>query len=332
MIQGKIESSDMQLAKLLIARKLKEQAVEINPAKVLTSLEMPELSDSPLRFRYPLRGMNIGIRSFVRKPDDLTFKCILDLVEEQAAEYLRLSTACEGLERELVEVKAIAKQEAAKLRRRGTEVRLISVEPSTVEAGGSWLPVPEVLLEILSERLVPERFSIKAEETNHLSEKLNDEDFVLTQTIRAVRKEFLGGVGAGGAIDAVALAALISGGHDVPGVIRLMRESRHGFLLGTGETRMNLWWNNGLIDVAVGISDGVDYRAGKLFMEKPQAACLGSGLARQPVRTIVDSVLLDGALITKVRQVSGKQEVELERRYVIYDALTLEPRQQFFSI
>lgn len=211
-------------------------------------------------------------------------------------------------------------------------LRFLEVRPSTVQAGGRWLPVPEVQVEILHGGLVPARFSIVAEEIGDISKALTEQRFLERQTIRAFRKEWFSDVGSAGAIDVVAPAVLTRGGHDVPEVIRRMRDSENGLPLGSANERMYLSWDNGLIDVDVSIGEGVSYKAGKLTIDLSRMPRLASYLRGQQARTIVDSDLLDGAIISSVGDHLGKHVITLEPRYAVFDAKTFEPREQIFPM
>lgn len=332
MIQEKIETPYMQLAKLLIARKLQDQGLRVDHTKISTSLTSMDDRDPKARFRYPLRKMTINIQSVLAGPEDVTAERILEIAEEQANEYYRVSCNCDGLEELLAEAKAIAKREVVKANRRGMALRFLDVQPSIVSAGDCQLPSPEVSIEMLSTGLLPERCSIVAKFSSDISDNLTEERVVKHQTIRATRKRWLAGYGTGGAIDAIVLTALKSGRHDVPAVIRRMRASNNGFVLECGGRDLNLWWDDGLINVSFQVDDDFSYGCGRLMLDVPVRPHWKLGLVGKPARPIVESALFEGAIIAEAVDSFGNLEATLEPRFHVFDAKTLEPRDQLFPM
>lgn len=82
-----IETPDMQLAKLLIARKLKDLGADVDPARIKTSMKNADLHSPPVQFQYPLHKTTVRIRSIISARHDLRYKDIVALVDEQAEEY-----------------------------------------------------------------------------------------------------------------------------------------------------------------------------------------------------------------------------------------------------
>lgn len=332
MMHTTIDTPDVQLAKLLIARKLKDEGIDMTPEKIVATFRSETGRDTRIRFRYPAGKARVTIQSVVGDSDELTFGDIVELVEEQASSYQRVLDHHDVTEEIIAEAKLAAKREIAKAKRRGLAWRLLDIQPSTVEAGSNFLPSAEVTIEMLSPGLVPNRYCVVAQYSEDIVSDLTDERVVLNQTLRTVRKNWLDGVGAGGAIDAVVLTVLRSRGQDVPAVIRRMRESEHGFVLRCGDLPLNLHWADGLIKGSFAITDQISYTDSSLSLRGPETLTSTRGLSGKPASVVVESPLLEGAVIVDAADWAGISKVTLEPRFHVFDAETLEPRDQLFPL
>ncbi|RXD04845.1 hypothetical protein EQZ23_06795 [Sphingomonas sp. UV9] len=332
MMHKTIDTPDVQLAKLLIARKLKDEGIDMAPEKIVVTLKSEAGRNTKIRFRYPAAKVRVTIQSVVGDSDELTFGDIVEMVEEQAYDYQRMLDYHDGAEELIAEAKVTARREIAKAKRRGLAWKLLDVQPSTVEAGSNELPSAEVTIEMLSAALVPKPYGVVAQYSEEIVRDLTEERVVLNQTLRSVRKKWLDGVGAGGAIDAVALAALRSSGQDVPAVIRRMRESDNGFVVWCGDLALSLRWADGLIKANFGITKEISYANSSLSLEGPEKLASTHGLSGKPAGVVVESPLLEGAVIMTAADWGGTTIVTLEPRFHVFDAETLEPRDQLFLL
>lgn len=332
MMHTTIDTPDVQLAKILIARKLKDLGIDMAPEKIVATSKSETGRDTRIRFRYPAGKVRVTVQSVVSDSDELKFGDIVEMVEEQASSYQRVLDHHDVTEEIIAEAKVAAKREIAKAKRRGLAWKLLDIQPSTVEAGSNFLPSAEVTIEMLSAGLVPNRYSVVAQYSDDVVSDLTDERVGLNQTVRSVRKKWFDGVGAGGAIDAVVLTVLRSRGQDVPAVIRRMRESEHGFVLRCGDLPLNLHWSDGLIKASFGITDDISYADSSLTLRGPEKLTSMRGLNGKPASAVVDSPLLEGAVILAAKDWVGSSKVTLEPRFHVFDAETLEPRDQLFPV
>ncbi|BCA62673.1 hypothetical protein HMP09_1907 [Sphingomonas sp. HMP9] len=332
MMHTTIDTPDVQLAKLLIARKLKDDGIDMAPEKIVATFKSETGRDTRIRFRYPAAKVRVTVQSVVSDSDELTFADIVELVEEQASSYQRMLDYHDVLEEIIAETKVAAKREIAKAKRRGLAWKLLDIQPPTVEAGSNPVPSVEVTIEMLSAALVPNRYSVVAQYGEAIVSDLTDERVVLSQTVRSVRKNWFDGVGAAGAIDAVALTALRSSGQDVPAVIRRMRESENGFVLHCDDLSLTLRWADGLIKGSFAITDQISYTDSSLSLRGPEKPASTLGLSGKPASVIVESPLLEGAVVIDAADSAGISKVTLEPRFHVFDAETLEPRDQLFPL
>lgn len=328
----KIDTPDIQLAKLLIARKLKDDGIDVAPEKIAATSKSETGRDTRIRFRYPAANSRITVQSVVSDSVELAFADILELVEEQTFSYQSMLGYHDVTEEIIAEVKVTAKREIAKARRRGLAWKLLDIKPSTVEAGSTSLPSAEVTIEMLNAALVPHPYSVVTQYSDDVLSDLTGERLVANQTLRSVRKDWFDGVGAAGAIDAVALAVLRSSGQDVPAVIGRMRANDDGFVLQCGDLRLILRWEDGLIKPIFAINDQISYQDSGLSMRGPEKPTSTRGLCGKPASAVVESPLLEGAVIVDAADSAGTFKVTLEPRFHVFDAETLEPRDQLFQL
>ena len=83
MMHQTIETPNMQLAKLLIVRKLRDSTYDIDPSRIEVSLVGDGDWMSQVQFRYPLRRMKVSILSRLGRPEDLTAEQIAIIADEQ---------------------------------------------------------------------------------------------------------------------------------------------------------------------------------------------------------------------------------------------------------
>lgn len=332
MMHTKIDTPDVQLAKLLIARKLKDDGIDMAPEKIAATSKSETGRDTRIRFRYPAANSRIIVQSVVSDSVELTFADILEIVEEQTFSYQSMLDYHDVTEEIIAEVKVTAKREIAKAKRRGLAWKLLDIQPPTVEAGSTSLPSAEVTIEMLNAALVPNPYCVVTQYSDDVISDLTDERLVANQTLRSVRKNWFDGVGAAGAIDAVALAVLRSGGQDVPAVIRRMRESDNGFVVWCGDLPLSLRWADGLIKANFGITKEISYANSSLTLRGPEKLGSMHGLSGKPASVVVESPLLEGATIIVAEDLAGSSKVTLEPRFHVFDAETLEPRDQLFPL
>jgi hypothetical protein len=331
MMHTTIDTPDVQLAKLLIARKLKDAGVDLNPDKLVATIREDSARDPQIRLRYPLRKVSVSLQSVLGRPESVTAEDIVAIADEQAEKYLLICRECGDLESLLAEAKTVAKREISKLNRRGTSIKLLSVQPCAIQTREDWMPSPEVTIEMLDPGLQPERYSIVAEYPGDIVRDLTDDRIVRSQTLRAVRKKWFDEVGGGGAIDAVVVAAIRASGQSVPEVIQRMRALHHGFVLPCGDLRLNVRWKDGLITASCAIDEAASYADSILTLKKVKKVSKRS-LAGLPARVLIDSPLLEGQTIVAMQERAGNQCAILEHRFHVFDAETLEPRDQLFPM
>ncbi|MEG8016059.1 hypothetical protein [Sphingomonas sp. 22R3R2A-7] len=331
MMHTTIDTPDIRLAKMLIARKLKDKGVDLNPDKLVATIKEDGDRDPQIRLRYPLRKVSVSLQSVLGRSESVTAEDIVEIADEQAEKYLRILRECVDLEDLLAEAKTVAKRQISESNRRGTSFKLLGVQPCTIQAREDWMPSPEVTIEMLNPGLQPERYSIVAEYPEDIVRDLTDERIVQSQTLRAVRKRWFDEVGGGGAIDAVVVAAIRASGQNVPEVIQRMRAVHHGLVLPCGDLRLNVRWKDGLITTACAINDVASYADSILTLKKAKKASKRS-LAGLPARVLVDSPLLEGQTIVAMQERTGNKCAILEHRFHVFDAETLEPRDQLFPM
>lgn len=327
-----IDTPDVQLAKLLIARKLKDDGIDMAPEKIAATSKSETGRDTRIRFRYPATKSRITVQSMVSESGELSFQDILEIVGEQTFSYQSMLDYHDVTEEIIAEVKVTAKREIAKAKRCGLAWKLLDIQPSTVEAGSTSLPSAEVTIEMLNAALVPHPYSIVTQYSDDVLSDLTGERLVANQTLRSVRKNWFDGVGAAGAIDAVALAVLRNSGQDVPAVIGRMRANDDGFVLKCGDLPLTLRWEDGLIKATFAISDQISYKDSSLSLRGPEKLTSTRGLSGKPASVVVESPLLEGAVIIDAADSAGIFKVNLEPRFHVFDAETLEPRDQLFPL
>lgn len=327
-----IDTPDIQLAKLLIARKLKDDGIDVAPEKIAATSKSEIGRDTRIRFRYPAANSRITVQSVVSDSVELTFADILEIVDQQTFSYQSMLVYHDVTEEIIAEVKVTAKREIAKAKRRGLAWKLIDIKPSTVEAGSSSLPSAEVTIEMLNAALVPNPYCVVTQYSDDVISDLTDERLVANQTLRSVRKDWFDGVKAAGAIDAVALAVLRSSGQDVPAVIGRMRANDDGFVLWCGDLPLTLRWEDGLIKATFAINDDISYADSSLMLRGSENLASTRGLSGKPASDVVESPLLEGAVIIDAADSAGISKVTLEPRFHLFDAETLEPRDQLFPL
>lgn len=83
MMHTTIDTPDIQLTKMLIARKLKDKGVDLNPDKLVATIKEEGARDPQIRLRYPLRKVWVSLQSVLGRSESVTAEDIVEIADQQ---------------------------------------------------------------------------------------------------------------------------------------------------------------------------------------------------------------------------------------------------------
>jgi hypothetical protein len=272
---------DLQLVILMIAKLLKSDhgidgPLTRNDFSLIDSRRYPH-GGQELRVRVKIdRGVSVDVDHFWRGEGASDLRTLTATATEVARAIGDIHSRRVSITEMLEEVRAAARKEVSKARRRGLPYRLISATLVQLDDDGKIFV--QLWIQNLGVNLRHHQSSVRATRQEDVRQALAEWEEV--QISRARVRDAMGAAGASGQIDGVVVNALREAGHDMADVLeQLAIEDDWIVDIGKGEENKKtfcLYWKDGQVFSSLAVDDGSSWTEGRLHFQKTPVALTGA--------------------------------------------------------